>query len=102
MSIYGFNQAFLLNLMSLFTLFNTNPRFNACFKFFICITYSILLCKLATTFSTFLILILSGKKVKFFQVIHCEVYGSFWDIEHQLQENIFYQFHHCSFLGTLN
>ena len=60
-SIYGFSQAFWLNLMTLWTFFKTNPWFNAYFKFLMCITYSVLLCKFATGFSTFSIFILSDK-----------------------------------------
>ena len=63
-TIYGFNQAFKLNLMILCTFFNTYPWFNACFRFLICITYSVLSCKLARSFSNFLIFIVSGKKCK--------------------------------------
>ena len=38
--------------------------FNACFQFIMCITHSVLSCKLATSFSTFSIFILSGKNDK--------------------------------------
>ena len=40
--IYGFNQGFWLILLTLWFFFKTNPGFNACFKFVICITYSVL------------------------------------------------------------
>ena len=49
------------------TFFNTNPWFNAFFKSLMCITYLLLSCNLATSFSTFSILILSGKKGKSLQ-----------------------------------
>ena len=41
-----------------------NPWFNACFKFFMWTTYSLLSCKLVTSFSTFSIFILFGKNGK--------------------------------------
>ena len=63
-SIYGFSQLFWLNLVTLWTFFKTNPWFNAYFKFLLCLTYPVLSCKLPTSFSTFLIFILSGKKGK--------------------------------------
>ena len=62
--IYGFNQAFWLNLITLWTFFKTDSWFNAYFKFLWWITYSVLSCKLATSISTFSILILSGKNGK--------------------------------------
>ena len=39
--IYGFSQAFWLNLITLWTFFKTNLFFNACFKFLMCKTYSV-------------------------------------------------------------
>ena len=61
--------------MTLLTFCNTNPWFNACFKFLMCITYSCLLCKLATSFSTFPIFILSGKNGKsYWQLFHFRQY----------------------------
>ena len=63
-SINGFNQAFWLNLMILCTFSNTNPRFDACFKFLMCITYSSLPCKFATSFSTLSVFIISSKNGK--------------------------------------
>ena len=39
MSMYGFNQAFWLNLMTLCTFFKTNLWFNTCCKFLMWITY---------------------------------------------------------------
>ena len=39
-SIYVFNQAFGLNLIILCIFLNTNPWFNACFKFLLFKTYS--------------------------------------------------------------
>ena len=44
--------------------FKTNPRFNACLKFLMCITYSAFSCKLGTSFSTFSIFILLGTNGK--------------------------------------
>ena len=73
---YNFSKAFWLNLITLCTFFNKNPWFGACFKFLICVTYSFLSCKLAKTFSNF---ILSGKNVN-----HCEGYVVFQDIENQV------------------
>ena len=63
-SIYYFNQAFYLNIITLCSLFKTNPWFNACFKFLMCTTYSVLSCKLVTSFWTFSIFILTGKNGK--------------------------------------
>ena len=81
--IYEFSQTFRLNLMDLLTFFKTNQWFNAYFKFVICITYSPLSCKFATSFATFSIFILSGKKVN---LCHCKGYVNFQDINHQLLE----------------
>ena len=64
-----------------------------CFKFLMCIKYSVLSCKLATCFSTFSISILSGKNGKSYLVRVI-----FQDIEHQLRENILHHFLHYSFL----
>ena len=58
---YSFRQAFWLNWITVWTFFKTNPWFNACFKFVMCITYWVLLYKLATSFSTLFIFIFSGK-----------------------------------------
>ena len=66
MSIYDFNRAFCLNLITPCKFFKNNPWCNACFKFLMCITYSVLSCKLATSFSNFSIFFLSGKKGKSF------------------------------------
>ena len=96
-SIHGFNHAFWLNLIILCTFCNSNPWFNACFKFLMCITYSVLSFKLATCFSTSLILLLKAKRV-----IQCVGYVKFWNIEHQFQENIHHHFHHYSFLWNLH
>ena len=63
-SIHGFSQAFWLKLMTFWSFFKTNPWFNAYFKCCMCIKYSTLSCKLATSFSTFLNFVLSGKKSK--------------------------------------
>ena len=48
--------------MTLCTFFKTKSWFNACLKFLMWMNYYFLLCKLATSFLTFLIFILSGKK----------------------------------------
>ena len=88
-----FRQAFWLNLMiRWYTFFNTNPWLSACSKFLICIKY-FLLCKLAISFSTFSIFILSGKMVN-----QCEGYVDFQDIECERQENILQHNHRYSFL----
>ena len=55
-SIYGFRQAFWLNLITLWTFFQTYLWFNVCFKFLMRITYSVLSCKLATNLLTNFIL----------------------------------------------
>ena len=95
--IYGFSQAFWLNLITLWAFLKTNPWFNAYFKFLMCITCLILSCKLATRLSTFSVFIFSGKNGK-----------SLWRScnfsrnEHQLQEKILYHFLHCSFLWNLH
>ena len=68
-------------------------RFNGCFKFLMCIIYSSLSFKFATNFSTFSVLILSGKKLN-----HCEEYVNFKDIEHHLQGNIIHYYIYDSFL----
>ena len=62
--IYGFGQTFRLNLVTWWTFFSTNSRFNAYVKFLIWITYSFLSCKLAASFSTFSIFIFFGKNGK--------------------------------------
>ena len=62
--MYGFNQDYRLNLMTLYISFKTNPLFKACFKFLMCIVYSFLSCKLAASFLTFSIFIFSGKNGK--------------------------------------
>ena len=84
-SIYGFNQAFRLNLMILCNFSKTYPSFNACFKFRLFMIYSFLSCKFGTSFSTF--------SFSYFQikgVNHCKGYVNCHDIEHQLQENIIF------------
>ena len=63
-SIYGFSQAFWLNLITLWTFSKTNPWFNAYFKFLMCVTYSVLSCKLAACCSTFSIFIISDQNGK--------------------------------------
>ena len=73
-SIYGFSQASWLNLMTLRTFFKTNVWFKAFLEVPICITYSVLLCKLATSFSIFPIYILSGKNDKLLWMI-CKCSG---------------------------
>ena len=88
---YDFSQAFWLNLTTLWSFFKTNSCFNVSFKFLNCIMYSVLSCKLATSFSTFSISILCRKNGKLFQ-----------DIEYQLQKNILPYFFHYSFLGNFH
>ena len=68
--------------MALCAFLKTNPWFNACFKFLIYTTYSVLSCKLAANFSTFSIFILLCKKGK----NHCEGYVNVLIIEHQLKK----------------
>ena len=63
-SIYDFSQVFWLNLITLWSFFQINPWFNACFKFLKCITYSVLSCKSVTSFSIFPSFILSYKMGK--------------------------------------
>ena len=60
-----------------------------------CITYSVLSCKLGTIFSTFSIFILSGKIL----VNHYDVHVILQDIEQQLQEKFRHHFLHCSYLS---
>ena len=76
--------------MTLCIFFKTNPWFNACFKFLMCITYSSLSCKFVTSFSVFSVFILSGTKGK-----SCEGYVNFQDIEHQPQDlkNLYFYNH---------
>ena len=62
-SMYGFNQALWLNLVTLCTLFNTNPWFSASFKVLICITHSWLSFKLHISFLSFPIFIISSKNL---------------------------------------
>ena len=64
-SIYVFSQELWYNFTTLWTVFKTDPWFNAYFKFLICTTYSVSSCKLAPSFSAFSIFILSGKNHKF-------------------------------------
>ena len=61
-----------------------------------CIAYSVLSCKLATRFSTFSILILSGKNGKSSR--SCLI---FQDIEHQLEEHTLRHFLRYSFFMKL-
>ena len=71
----------------------TNPLFNACFEILMCIKYSVLFCKLATSFSPFSISFILVKTAN-----HYEVDVMFQVIEHQLQENILHHFLHYSVL----
>ena len=89
MLIYSFNQAFWLNWITLWTFLKTNPWFNVCLKFVMCITCSVLSCKLATNF----------KLIHFFDFhsFWYEFYVIFQGIEHQLHENILHHFLHYSF-----
>ena len=54
MSIYGFSQAFWLNLITLWKYLKISPWFKAFFKLIMWMTYSALSYKLVTGFSTFL------------------------------------------------
>ena len=82
--------------MTLSSIFNTNPWFNACFKFLMCITYSVLSCKLAISFSTFTVSILLGQRV-----YHYDAHAVLLDIQPQVQENILLYYLHFSFLLNL-
>ena len=62
-------------------------------KFLMCMTCSVLSFKLAASFSTFSIFILSEKIVN-----HDEVHVIFQVIDHHLRENILHHFLHYSFL----
>ena len=72
-SVHDFNQTFWLHLMTLYYFFNTNP-YNASFRCLL-ITYYSLSCKLVTSFSVFLIFILSVKTGS-----HYEIHAIFLDI----------------------
>ena len=62
--IFCFLSSIFVYEHALWTFLKSNLWFNAYLKFLMCITYSVLLCKLATSFSTFSIFILSGKNGK--------------------------------------
>ena len=83
--------------MALCAFLKTNPWFNACFKFLIYTTYSVLSCKLAASFSTFSIFILLRKKDK----NHCEGYLNVLIIEHQLKKISFITFITIAFYEIL-
>ena len=68
-SIYNSNQVFCLNLQIQWNLFKTSPWFNSCFKFLMCITYSV-----------FWLFQSSSSQEKI--VNHCEDYETFQDIVH--------------------
>ena len=79
--VYGFNQTFKLNLMSLCTFFETNPWFNACVKFLMWVTYFFYHRNWLQVFQLF--------QFSLSLVIMVNHYGAhvmFQDIEHQLQE----------------
>ena len=91
-SIYGFSQEFWLNWISLWTFFNTNLWFNACFKF-LCV-YHIWFYHInyLQAFRLF--------KISFFQiksVNHYDVIVFFQDNEHWHQWNILHDFPHYKF-----
>ena len=97
-SIYGFIQAFWLNLITLWNFFKNNPWFNACFKFLMCITYPVLSCKLATSFSTFSIYLLSGKNGK-------SLWSSCnfpWVSTSKKKKKFLHNFLHCSVLWNIH
>ena len=81
-SMYDFNQAFWLNLMTLCIFFKTDPWFNACFTFLMWITYLLLSCKLAKQ-HVFLLF-----QFSLLLVNHYEVHAIVLDTEHQLQEDV--------------
>ena len=70
-SIYGYSQAFWLNLMTLLTFVQSNLWFSACFRFLVFIVS----CKVTTTFSTFQFSFLQAKKAN-----HCEGYVQIFKI----------------------
>ena len=96
MSIYSFKPAFWLNLLILCTFFNTNPWFNVCFKFLMCITHSSSSFGFISSFSSFLIFIVWGKGVN-----HCGSYVKFPNIQYQLQEIILCYFRYYSLLNLM-
>ena len=77
-SMYGFIQAFWLNLITLRTFFKTNPWFNAYFKFLMCKTYSVLSYKSTTSFWLFQSLFFQVKMVNLYEIL-----VSFQDISFQ-------------------
>ena len=77
-SIYGFSQAFWLILIK------TNPWFNVCFKFILCITYSDFSSKLQAFKMSFL----CGKSAK---SLRCSCTAAEYT-EHQLLTNIHHHF----------
>ena len=62
--IYGFNHAFCLDWITLYTSFSVIPWFNACFKAPMWITYFPLSSILQISFSTFSTFFLSGRNGK--------------------------------------
>ena len=77
-SIYGFSQAFWLNLINLSTFFKTNSWFNACFKFLMWVTYLLLSFKLVTNFPTFSISFFLVKMPNHYEVIFHVFFSGFW------------------------
>ena len=67
-SLYGISQDFSLNFIKV------NLRFNTCFRFFVWIICSSLLCKLNTMILTFLSYIFSGKNNKLLWKL-CKFFG---------------------------
>ena len=67
--------------------FSSNQWFNASFKFLICLTYSVLSCRLAPRFWLFQFLSFQAKRVN-----QCEDYVTFRDSEHQVNKIPFITF----------
>ena len=78
-SIYYFNLAFCLNLIILCSFFKINPWFNACFKYLICIKYSLFSCKLAASYSNSLIFTLWHRKGEPWWRVH-KISGYCWTL----------------------
>ena len=78
------------------TFFEPNSSFNACFEFFMWITYSYLSCKSATSFSVFSIFIVSGKKSKL--LWRLGIFSGYWTSASII---ILYRYLHYRLLGKL-
>ena len=91
MTIYSFNQTSPLNLMTL-RFFSILIHDLMLVLYFLCVWYVLLYHSyLLQNFQLFQFSFLQAKGVN-----HCEVYITFYDTEHQLQENISHYDHHYS------